>query len=71
MTAVISPALRRRIAQQAGRRCEYCLLPEAVRCTAMSLITSSPCNMAALQTPPTSLWPACGQPLQGAERWLL
>ncbi len=30
MTAVISPALRRRVAQQARHRCEYCLLPEAV-----------------------------------------
>ena len=30
MTVVISPTLRRLAIQQAGHRCEYCLLPEAV-----------------------------------------
>lgn len=30
MTAPIAPELRRLVAERAGRRCEYCLLPQAV-----------------------------------------
>ena len=30
MSAMIAPELRRLVAERAGRRCEYCLLPQAV-----------------------------------------
>ena len=30
MSATIAPELRRLVAERAGRRCEYCLLPQAV-----------------------------------------